>query len=102
LWPFSCAWRRLPTNHHPLTPSLTKEGDFALLSSVAEGFVWIPLWGDGLLGRRTYTLVVLVVAAGCVHTSGLISIPKPGNSGTRTAPPLGIMGLFSMVGQVDS
>ena len=58
--------------------------------------------GDGVLRCRTYTVVVLVVAAGCVHTSGLISIPKPGNSGTRTAPSLGIMGLFSMVGQVDS
>ena len=60
------------------------------------------------LGRRgdgkpsPYKLVVLVTALGWVHTSGLISMPKPGNSGTRTAPSAGISGLASMAGQVDS
>ena len=58
--------------------------------------------GMRFLGAPCYAVEVLVMAAGCVHSSGLTSIPKPGNSGTRIAPPLGKRGLISMAGQVDS
>ncbi len=45
---------------------------------------------------------VLVIAAGCPHTSGLISNPNPGSSGARTKPSSGTMGFLIIFGQSAS
>jgi len=54
------------------------------------------LWGSS---SDAYNFEVCTMAEGCFQTPGLMTMPKPGSSGTATEPSLGMMGFSSMAGQ---